>query len=90
MLKDMGIKINKGIVSRDIEGNCYIVDSKNQILHNLNQTGTFIFHQIEKNKNKEKILESLSKDFEVDEKKARDDLDEFLEILSKKNIISYE
>lgn len=85
--QDMAAKINRDIVSRLLEGEYYIVDSKNHILHSLNETGTFIFEQLKKNNSISDIVKSVCSEFEVDENEAEKDFHEFIETLKDKKIL---
>ncbi len=82
------IIINKDIVSRLIDGEYYLVDSKNHILHSLNETGTFIFKQFKKNSSFKDIIKALCSEFEIDENSAKKDLNEFIRILKEKKILA--
>ncbi len=85
---NMNIIINKDIVSRLIDEEYYIVDSKNHILHSLNETGTFIFKQFKKNSSFKDIIKALCSEFEVNENEAIEDLNEFIRILKEKKILA--
>lgn len=85
----MKFSLNKKIVSRIIDGNCYIVDPQKRILHSLNETGTFIFPLLEKGAARKKIIESLCDEFETDEDTAGKDVDEFLRKMEEKKIIKW-
>lgn len=73
--------------SRVIEGKAFIINTKTSTLHELDETGTFIWKQIEKKRNSEEIISSLTAEFEVTGKQAEADLNEFLDELNKKGVI---
>lgn len=79
--------LNGDLVARKIEGEYYIVDSSNRMLHSMNETGTFIFEQIKKKKKGPEILAALCGEFDVDEKSAEEDLGGFIKILKEKKIL---
>jgi len=56
-------------------------------VYTLNETGAFIWDQIDGKKNFEKIILLLIREFDVDEPKARTDLIEFIDKMKKFLII---
>ncbi|MGM0442461.1 MAG: PqqD family protein [Elusimicrobiota bacterium] len=83
----MKYSVNKNIVPRRIDGKYYIVEPGKQILHSLNETGTFIFSLLKKEKNSEKIVKALCREFDVDKHKAEEDLKKFIDRMKEKEII---
>jgi hypothetical protein len=75
------------LAGRIISNQAYVVNTKNSVLHEFNETGTFIWKLIEKNRSKADILRELINEFEVSAEKAQRDLDEFLAKLEKNEII---
>ena len=55
----------------------FLFDHSTGLSYTLNPTGQFIFQQIQEGKQAANILVSLTEEFEVDEEKARRDLDDF-------------
>ncbi len=84
---NMSIKINKDIVVRMIEDNCYLVDAGNHILHRMNETGTLMFTQMKKNSSLRDIVKAVCENYDVGEGEAEKDLNEFINILKEKNIL---
>lgn len=81
------MKINKNIGYRIIDGEMFIVTPFNKTLHNLNETGTFIFQQIEKKKSQDEIIDRICEEFEVEREIAKKDVEDFIEKLKKKQIL---
>jgi len=80
------VKTNN-IAARVIEGSAFIINANNSTLHELDETGTFIWKLIEKKKDRKDIISSLVSEYEVTGCQAGADLDEFLYELEKKGII---
>ena len=57
-------------------------------VYTLNETGAFIWEQIDGKKNIENIIESITGEFSIDESDARTDLIEFIDKLKKFLIIN--
>lgn len=85
----MRVKIDKDMVARNIEGRWYIVDPRGRMLHTLNQTATFIFTLLKKEKDPDEIISRLCEEFDIAEENARKDLDCFLKGLKRKKIIKW-
>jgi hypothetical protein len=77
------------IASRIIEGQAFIVNTKTSTLHELDETGTFIWKLIEKGRTLENIVLELSSFYEVTEARAMKDAKDFLDELSAKGLISF-
>lgn len=53
----------------------------------LNQTGAFIWQQLEAGKNEDEILSLMLEKYEISEEKAKEDITLFIEKLRKDNLI---
>jgi Coenzyme PQQ synthesis protein D (PqqD) len=80
------IKTNH-LAARIIEGKAFIINTKNSTLHELDETGTFIWKLIEKKKSLEEMTSLITSEFDVTSTQAENDLHEFLEALKQKGII---
>ena len=74
------------LASRNIEGIEYIVDTKTSTLHELNETGTFIWEYLDI-KDKSFIVEKLITNYDVAGNMAENDFDDFVKSLRQKNLI---
>jgi Coenzyme PQQ synthesis protein D (PqqD) len=75
------------IAHRIIEGQAYIINSKTSTLHELDETGTFIWKLLEKGKAPREIAESLAANYDVSTEQAFKDTKEFLCELETKGIL---
>jgi hypothetical protein len=78
---------NKDIAHRIIEGQAYIINSKTSTLHELDETGTFIWKLLEKGKAPREIAESLAANYDVSAEQALKDTKEFLSELEAKGVL---
>ena len=80
------VKIIKGHITQHTDNSIVIFDTKKSILHTLNNTAMYIFDKLKKGANIEKIVLDFSKDFGVSEKKAEQDITEFIDMLITKKL----
>ncbi len=83
----MKYKINPKIAYREIKGEVFIVDTEGSFLHKLNETASFIWKCIKKGLEEKEIIENLLNEFDVSYEEAKNDLNEFLEMLKEKKLI---
>lgn len=86
------MKIKKDFILREIVGDYVLVPNGETIkefngLITMNKLGVFIWEQLEGAETEEDILKAILDKYEIDEETARADLDEFLGILKKADII---
>ena len=81
------MEINKDIISREIDKECYLIDPKRRILHTFNETGNFIFKLISKKHTSDEIINKISEEFQIDKKEAEKDLNDFISKLKENGII---
>ncbi len=82
----MRTKTSKNLAWREISGQVFIVDPDNSYLHELNETGSFIWKLMERAFSPEEIAKRLSKEFDVVPAEAADDVKDFIETLINKKI----
>jgi len=81
-------KLSKEIIINKL-GNVYVAyDNSNQQMHELNEVGYFILEEIEKKKSKKQIIDKLIEYYDVDRKKASDDLKKYVDILIGKKLVN--
>jgi len=81
-------KIRKSDIAwRLIEGQAFIINTKTSVLHELDETGTFIWKLALKNLDTREIAEELSTYYDVSTETAARDTGEFFEELEKKGIV---
>ena len=85
------MKIKPGFIIRKLADNYVVVSVNNQNeiqgMIQLNQTGAFIWQQLEAGKNEDEILSLMLEKYEISEEKAKEDITLFIEKLRKDNLI---
>ena len=86
------MELKKKFVLRNIVGETILVPigQNNEAFNGLisiNELGKFIWENIESAKDKEELLQRILDEYEVDRDVAKADLDEFLDILRKNEIV---
>ena len=86
------LKLDKEYVLRQIGDDYVIVPVGKAALDfngmiTVNETGAFLCLQLVKGTSKEGLLETLMETYEVTQEEAERDIDEFLEVLYKNNIL---
>ena len=86
------LKLDKEYVLRQI-GDDYIIVPVGQAalsfngMITVNETGAFLWEQLVKGTSKEGLLQTLMETYEVTQEEAERDIDEFLDVLYKNNIL---
>lgn len=86
----MKITVQKGFITQRIGDKITIFDSENSLLLTLNSTATFIFDRLKKGLETKKIAADLANKFNVSEKDATKDIDEFTKTLIAKGLAKKE
>lgn len=86
------MKFKKEFMLREIVGETILIpmgDSNNHFngIITINELGKFIWENLESSKDEEELLHKILEEYEVEEKEAKDDLDEFLDKLRQVDII---
>ena len=86
------MKFKKEFMLREIVGETILIpvgESNNHFngIITINELGKFIWENLESSENEEVLLEKILDEYEVDEKTAKNDLDEFLDKLKQAEII---
>ena len=86
------IRIDKEYVLRQIGDDYIIVPVGKSVLSfngmiTVNETGAFLWEQLVKGTNKEELLRTMVETYEVTQEEAERDIDEFLDILYKDDIL---
>lgn len=86
------MKIKREFIKRKIAGEFILVPIGNTALAfngliTINELGKFIWENLESSKNEEDLLHKILEEYEVEEKEAKEDLDEFLDKLRQVDII---
>lgn len=78
---------NKDLAWRVIEGSAFIVDSGGSMLHELNDTGSFIWELINAKHTLKEIASLVSEEFDVSQSQAEKDVLNFIKELEAKAIV---
>lgn len=86
------MKLKKKFILRNIVGENILVPvgSETKVFKGLitiNNVGKFIWENIESVSDEDELLNKILSEYEVDEKTAKADMEEFLEVLKKADII---
>ena len=81
------MKYAKRLAFRVIEGQAFIVDPKDKVMHSLNPTATRIWQSLGQGKEPRDIARSIAEEFEVDAGRALEDVRSFLEELRSKQLL---
>lgn len=81
------MKIKRGIVVQKLGDLFVAYDNRAGVLFEFNEVGFFIFNQIKKGKTREEILKKIIAQFDVLPTRATKDVNSFLAILKKKDLI---
>lgn len=86
------MKIKEGLMMKKV-GKEYVVmsiDTK-QVDFNgmisLNESGAFLFEQLKKDLSEEELLRAFLSEYDIDEKTARQDIDQFITALKKNQLV---
>ena len=75
------------IITRRVGDEYFLLTTGDATLHNIRESGVYIFEAIEKGAGYDEILDRLVAEFDVEKEQAAADLDEFLRELEEKGII---
>lgn len=81
------MKIKSGVVIQKLGDTFVAYDNETSTLHEFNETGFLILSEMEKGKDKNKIIKKIVKNFDVSQNQAKRDFEEFLEVLKRKDLI---
>ena len=86
------MKIKEGFMLREVAGNYIVVAVGGAVkqfngMINLNETGAFLWQILEKGGDEQTLFDALMNEYEVDEATARADVKEFVEKLTKAELV---
>ena len=86
------MKLKMQFILRDIVGETVLVPINESTsnfngLITVNELGKFIWENLESSKDEEDLLHKILEEYEVEEKEAKEDLDEFLDKLRQVDIL---
>ena len=80
-------KIRNDVLFREIEGEAVILNLATGIYFGLGQVGTAIWRLMEQGRRLKDILQSLVKEYEIEENRCREDLLKLTQALHKNNLV---
>lgn len=84
----MKLQIKPKLAYRNIDKIFFIVDAEKETLHELNEQGSFIWNMMVKKKSRDEMVKKISEEFEVNINRAREDFDDFIGKLEKKQLVT--
>ena len=89
------MKIKDGFILRKIAGEDIVVPIGNNIANfngiiNLNESAAFLLRLLQEDTSTENLVESLKKEYKIDEELAKNDVDAFLNILKEHKMLECE
>lgn len=86
------MKIKEGFMLREIAGSWVVVPLGARVVEfngliSLTETSALIWKMIEEGSTKEQILAKILSEYDVDEKTAKKDIDEFIQTATEKGLI---
>lgn len=82
------MKINENFVLREVAGSWVVIPIGEKSVDfngmmNLNETGVFLWRELEKGAEKEELVSAMTGEYDVSTEIAAKDIDEFIEVLKK-------
>ena len=89
------MKIKEGYILREVAGNNIIVAVGGESVNfdgikTLNETGTFLWKNIEKGMGEEELVKAMLEEYEVDSETAKADVKEFVSLLISNGLVENE
>lgn len=86
------MKIKNELMLREIAGNYIIVPVGGELVDlnamiNINDTGAFIFKALETDTTPEEIVKLMTKEYDIDDETAKNDVNEFINVLRKNSML---
>jgi hypothetical protein len=81
------IVLNPRLAWREIEGRVVVISPEDSVVHELNETASFIWKQADGGRKLTEIVSLLSHEFGVESAQARMDAEELLALLSQKGLV---
>lgn len=84
----MKFKLKQGFITQKKGNQTTLFNGEKSILFTLNDSASFMFEQIKKGLEEEKIIEMIVKKYKIGEVEAKKDFEELLKDLKNKRIIT--
>ena len=89
------MKIKEGYILREVAGSNIIIAVGDEAanfdgIKTINETGAFLWSEIEKGTTIEALTKALTEEYEVDEQTAKENVEEFVKLLTDNGLIDDE
>lgn len=81
------ITLNPQLAWREIDGRVVVISPLDSVMHELNETASFIWKQADRGRSIREICELLAEEFGVDRAQAKMDTEELLTVLEQKGLV---
>lgn len=81
------IKRSKQVIFKEVEGIVYILDPRNSTIHTLNETASFIWRHLKTPCSIKELTTLMTENFDVEEKKATVDIEDFISQYLKEELV---
>lgn len=81
------MNVSDDIIVRKIDSELFVYNRERSLIHTFNESGVFIWELIEKGYEKDKVIDVLVHEYAVDVQTATKDVDEFMQILIKYEMV---
>ncbi len=75
-------RVVNGLMEREVDGEIILLDSESNLIHQFNKTASIIWQKCEEGASPSEIAKVLARDFDVEEHRARVDVERTLEQLA--------
>lgn len=82
------ITLNPQLAWREIEGRVVVISPQDSLVHELNETASFVWKQADRGCGVREIARLLSQEFCVEAPQARLDTEELLRVLQQKGLVT--
>jgi len=87
---NLQIQANPEVLWRAVDGEIVVLDPKHGYYYGIDGVGARIWELLQKRTTPQRILKSLIQEYEVDEKRLREDMSKFISQLEKSGLLKYE
>lgn len=82
------ITFNPRLAWREIEGRVVVISPEDSVVHELNETASFIWKHADRGRSVNEIANLLSLEFRVEASQARSDTEELVQMLLQKGLVT--
>lgn len=87
-MSEQTITLNPQLAWREIEGRVVVISPEDSVVHELNETASFIWKHADSGRSVGEIVNLLSLEFRVDVPQARSDTEELIRTLLEKGLVT--